>query len=58
MDYRALLTKYINHVVDCEGVDFIEYGCPFTPEFSAEEWAELEALSQEVKVERSAMSKL
>ena len=47
MDYRELLLKYIQHVKDCEGVEFIIDGSTALSDvdFTPEEWAELEALA-------------
>jgi hypothetical protein len=46
MDHRELLLKYIRHVKDCEGVDFITKGGDLSEiDFTPEEWAELEALA-------------
>ena len=45
IDYEALLKKYIEHVVDCESVDFLseahDYG-----QFTTEELAALQRLSK------------
>lgn len=45
IDYKALLQKYINRVIECEGVDFV----PRQPsdQFSAEEIEELCRLGDE-----------
>jgi hypothetical protein len=58
IDYRALLLKYIQHVGDCEGVDFISHVMPVgdgsyqtdwggDTVFTAEEYAELQKLGRE-----------
>lgn len=47
MDYRELLKRYIAHVIDCEGVDFIDH--PWRdPSATTEQIAELRKLSDEV----------
>lgn len=48
LDYRALLKKYMNHVIDREGVSFLYHGLPNAhKKFTVEEWAELERLDSE-----------
>ena len=47
VDYRELLKKYIEHVGDCEGTDFI-YRHMDMYDFSEEEAAILNQLSKEV----------
>jgi hypothetical protein len=51
VDYRKLLEKYISHVKDCEGVDFINFGDNTGSEakFSKEEWEILQAISDQDK---------
>lgn len=51
MDYKTLLSKYIEHVGGCEGETFID-ASDYWPsvsdvEFTDEEWAELQALHHE-----------
>jgi hypothetical protein len=49
VDYKELLSKYIEHVLDNEGVDFIGHGISFNDViFTKEEWIELEKISKEV----------
>lgn len=48
VDYRALLAKYIEHVSDLEGVDFLRKmdRTGFSADrFTDDEWAELRRLS-------------
>lgn len=46
---RQLLRKYIEHVVDREGVDYIFNQWGERPDrFTVEEWAELERISKEL----------
>lgn len=45
IDYRDLLRRYIAHVWDSEGTNFIGWCCE--PQFSAADIAELTALSEE-----------
>lgn len=47
MDYRALLVKYIGHVSDEEGVDFLGTRHDRYP-FTDDEWTELQQLREEV----------
>lgn len=49
MDYEALLKKYMQHVCDCEGIDFVvRIGDRHSDvEFTDEEKAELERISEE-----------
>lgn len=49
MDYRQLLKKYINHVGAEEGTTFLAFkgGWEDSPEFTDEEWAELQKLEAE-----------
>ncbi|MEN3329053.1 MAG: hypothetical protein V7638_3860 [Acidobacteriota bacterium] len=56
LDYRNLLRKYIEHVQDCEGIDFIEFGQPpgATVRFTDAEWRELQQLTKEVEKIRDA----
>jgi hypothetical protein len=44
MDYRALLQKYIDHVGDREGVDFLAAHHRQPGHFTDEEWQELQVL--------------
>lgn len=46
MDYKELLKKYMKHVVDEEGVTFVEW-C-FEPDFTLEEIKQLEAIENEL----------
>jgi hypothetical protein len=48
MDYRDLLARYIQHIVGCEGTDYISgwVGYNDCPQFTQEEWTELERLSE------------
>lgn len=51
MDYEALLKKYMAHVIDCEGFDFLELansGGACDQEFTEEELEILEQISEEV----------
>jgi hypothetical protein len=45
VDHQKLLIKYIQHVEDSEGVNFILNGTFSKVDFTPEEWAELEALA-------------
>lgn len=45
VDYKALLEKYIEHVGECEGVDFIGDQWRRISAFTDEEWAALRELS-------------
>jgi len=50
LDHKLLLRKYIEHVAECEGVDFIMYCNDHTHsgvKFSDAEVAELELLKKE-----------
>ena len=48
MDYRELLKKYIEHVVSCEGVNYINRGNSHSEiEFTQEEKLTLDILSWE-----------
>lgn len=47
MDYKALLIKYMKHVISKEGTDFI-VNKPEGNLFSKKEWDELEKLSEEI----------
>jgi len=47
MDYKKLLTKYIQHVSSCEGIDYISLGGDFSDiKFTEEEQKELNELSE------------
>jgi hypothetical protein len=47
-DFRALLVRYISHVQDCEGVDFIRHGVHHNDDnFTPAEWALLKQLAEE-----------
>lgn len=51
MDYEELLKKYMQHVLDCEGTDFVwqlNSGGPCDVEFTAEEVEILEKLSEDI----------
>lgn len=53
-DYRALLHKYIAHVVEREGVSCLvecdDAGEPrVPPRFTADEWAELQRLDRDLR---------
>jgi len=49
IDHKELLKKYIGHVVDCEGVEFIHCGNNHSEVvFTEEEWRELELLAKEL----------
>ena len=50
MDYKNLLVRYILHVIDCEGVDFITLGDPGVAKhnFTKEEFAELERITEKI----------
>lgn len=51
MDYEELLKKYIQHVIDCEGTDFIylaNTGARCSVDFTQEEIEVLEKLSEDV----------
>ena len=52
MDYKALLMKYMQHVVSCESIDYVDHiGSYCTDvEFTDEEKAELERISEERRV--------
>ncbi len=59
MDYRDLLKKYMKHVGECEGIDYVgEYDRHATNIFSDEEWAELRNISDEVYIEIREKSEL
>jgi hypothetical protein len=46
IDYKILLEKYVDHVKECEGVDFILFGNDQSNiDFSDEEWNELKIIS-------------
>ena len=46
IDYKTLLEKYVDHVKECEGVDFILFGQDKSDiDFSKEEWDELKRIS-------------
>ena len=47
-DYRALLKKYIEHVVDCEGTDFI-HACYKYNNWKDDEWEILEEIQRELR---------
>jgi hypothetical protein len=50
MDYKQLLKKYIRHVEDMEGVNFVEGADESGSReglFNSEEWAELTRLCEE-----------
>jgi hypothetical protein len=50
IDHRELLKKYIDHVGNCEGTDFLNIGYRGgNPEFTDEEWAELVRLRDEIE---------
>lgn len=51
MDYKALLMKYMQHVRDCESIDFVDPIGDFCSdvEFTDEEKAELERISAECR---------
>lgn len=50
MDYQKLLTKYMAHVADCEGVTFVNDGTGYSDvKFTPEEWAELRAVNDLVE---------
>jgi hypothetical protein len=52
MDSHELLKKYIAHVVDCQGVDFIASGrTTSTVSFTDDERRELDRLSEAVEVD-------
>jgi hypothetical protein len=44
MDYRKLLLKYIKHVEECEGIDFLDTTSNIS--FTEQELKELELLSE------------
>lgn len=45
----SLLAKYVAHVVECEGADYIEVGTTYGSEsrFTPAEWAELQRIASE-----------
>lgn len=49
MDYRELLKKYIDHVGEEEGTNFLSHrgSWPDSVKFTDEEWAELQVLKVE-----------
>jgi hypothetical protein len=47
MDYRALLAKYMDHVAEAEGIDFVDARGPEVADLDPDEWAELERISAE-----------
>ena len=42
LEYRDLLKKYINHIIACEGIDFLSEDS--SVEFTSEEMNELEII--------------
>ena len=56
-NYEDLLQKYIRHVVNCEGVDFVtECNREFEPDkvFTPDEWAQLMAVAEREDARRVA----
>lgn len=50
VDYAELLVKYMGHVVDCEGIDFVTAGAQHSDAgFTPEEWVELQRISEECR---------
>lgn len=49
MDYEELLKKYMQHVRDCESIDYVDRigDCGSDVDFTDDEKAELERLSEE-----------
>jgi hypothetical protein len=54
MNHEHLLVKYIRHVLDCEGTDFVHFSGYDKEEFTAEEQAELERLAALARTEFDA----
>jgi hypothetical protein len=53
IDYYVLLKKYIGHVIDCEGTEFIEYWDH--PEYiTPEEWDALRFAYKALMAERKS----
>lgn len=48
IDYRALLVKYMQEVISCEGISFIGHALP-SVEYTDEEQEELEKIEREAK---------
>lgn len=50
MDYKELLAKYMAHVVDCEGVTFVDHIHQYSDgaKFTAEEIAALERIARKL----------
>lgn len=51
MDYEELLKKYMQHVKDCESIDYVDQIGDYMSEveFTEEEKAELERISDELR---------
>lgn len=47
IDYKKLFIKYIYHVEECEGINFIEHGAVYPAPFTEEEWKILNDLSED-----------
>lgn len=45
MDYRELLIRYMGHVIECEGFDYLSDNRRTPGGFADEEWAELVNIS-------------
>jgi hypothetical protein len=50
-NYEHLLWKYINHVGDCEGVDFLSFRPDNDLRFTPEEWAILREIADRPRPE-------
>jgi len=48
MDYKLLLEKYIEYLVDIEGCDFISNSKFSDISFTHEQWKELEQISEKL----------
>jgi len=50
IDWKLILMKYINHVGECEGTDFINHGAKHL--FTDEEWSALNQASEDTSQEK------
>jgi hypothetical protein len=59
VDYRQLLIKYIAHVLECEGADFISIGdSPASTVLTSDEKRELADLAKEAEKVRVSASEV
>lgn len=47
MDYKHLLMKYMSHVINCEGTDFLSNSWKPASMWTEEEWKEMQKISAE-----------